>query len=162
MRTIVTRTDMMMEYKAELKGRGEVFTAREAVRALKPRGFFKIAENAKLLQQAMENIVNKVERECRRGEDNEDLELIPAKRLDDEGRVEHFKAPLLMLTADDVGLEAMKLRRTGETYYGRARQVMRDGYLKLPPDEGRKLAAKFKSDRFFQGCFIEQDLTGEE
>jgi len=169
MKTATSRIDMMMEYKAELKERGEVFIAKEAVKALKPRGFFKFVENARLLQQAMEKIVNQVERSCPTDDDDGGLTVdeargpwVHATRRDEGGHVEHFKAPMLNLTADQVGDEAMRLRRTGETYYENARQVMRDGYLKLPPDEGRKLRSKFKSDRFFQGCFIDQDLTDED
>jgi hypothetical protein len=155
--TIISRFEMMLEYKAELKAIGEVFIAEIAVPILEKRGFFKIAENAKLLRRAMTNIVNQVERATSRKADPEtgeaDEPFVHATRVLDEGGIEHFKAPMLQLTADQVGDEAMKLRRTGDTYIERSREVMRDGWIKLPPGEAKKLKKKFKDDPFFQGCF---------
>lgn len=145
----------MMEYKAELKARGERFIAEKAVSVLEERGFYKDIENAKAILRLKTSLANQVERMCptEAPETGEDLQMVHAKERSPEGSIVHFKAPLRQLTADQVWDEAEQARKTGDSHLERARTVMRDGYAKLPRDEAEKLCKKAQKSHFYQGLF---------
>jgi hypothetical protein len=162
MKTKRSRIDFMVEYKAELKAKGEIFIAEIAVPILEKRGFFEDAENAKLVFKAKQNIVNQVERMCpdENPETGESIKFIHAKKTLDDGRTQHFKAPPQQLTWQQVWNEAEQVRKTGDTYLKRAREIIVDGCAGLAPSEAAKLRKQAKKSKFYQGLF-DADWTSE-